>query len=161
MLNQALAVLKVSDEAAIRESFRDFEDRWSSLQSSISQSDSVSYSDDEDIGSSGIELLAEELQEIQNSINGMSVTVESEEDLYGYLEKLQILKAQVLNKKHQLNAILSKHHISPAEAEHVGGLYAVLQSLDLNLSDELDAVHTIREKFCTFNRMSTKVKWIV
>lgn len=72
---------------------------------------------------------------------------------------LQILKAQILNKRHQLNTMLSKDGVlEPQDAERIGSLLTILSGLDAKASSELDVAHTIREKFATFGRMSLKVR---
>jgi hypothetical protein len=68
------------------------------------------------------------------------------------------LKAQTLNKRHQLNTMLSKDGtLDPKDAERIGCLLTILSGLDTQISEELDVAHTIREKFATFGRMSLKV----
>ena len=93
LLNQALRVLKITDENAVRDNFADFDDRWNTLLSLVVQSESANYSDEETSPTSAtgaIGLLAEELREMQNALLNISVVVETEDDLYNYLEKLQV-----------------------------------------------------------------------
>lgn len=122
-------------------------------------------SDPETEHSIGVRLTAmdRELEEMSQVLGSMSVQVESEDDLYLYLEKLQILKAQILNKRHQLSTLLSVNEdgdrapLQPEDAERVSQMLAVISTLDSEVSEELDVAHTVREKFATFGRVSLKV----
>ena len=94
LLDQALSLLKVKDENNIRENFDNFDDRWTSLLKSVSETELENFADEE--GNISIQntltSVDQEIQEIQETLQKMSVVVESEEDLYSYLEELQVRK---------------------------------------------------------------------
>lgn len=76
---------------------------------------------------------------------------------------LKILRAQILNKRHQLNFIVSKEEsaLDPEDAERISSMLSVLSGLDAQVSEELDIAHTAREKFATFGRMALKVRQLI
>ena len=166
LLDSALRVLPVTDETYIRDNFANFEDRWLALSSVISQTEKASYIQTEADSPSvalGVRLTAmdKDVNEIKDTLESMIISVESEDDLYCYLEKLQILKAQILNKKHQLNTIKKDTQLEPKDAEKIGSLLAGLSAIDVQVTEELETAHVIREKFATFGRMALKVRQIL
>ena len=63
-----------------------------------------------------------------------------------------------MNQKYRLSTILPKDgSMDPEDAERVGQLLRTLSQVDLQVSEELEVAHVIREKFATFARMSLKV----
>jgi len=58
--------------------------------------------------------------------------------------------------------MLSKEDaVEPQDAEKIGALFTTLIDLDIQITEELECAHTMREKFATFNRMSQKVNNIL
>lgn len=147
----------------IRQNFSNFEDRWHALSSIIGQTEMVNYTHC-DVENPSVALatrlnaMDKDVSEIKEALHNMVITVESEDDLFCYLEKLQILKAQVLNKKHQLSTLKKDSLLEPKDAERIGTLLAGLSALDVKVTEELETAHVIREKFATFGRMSLKVR---
>lgn len=163
LLDSALRVLPVTDESYIRDNYANFEDRWSALSSVIIQTEKASYTQsDSDSPSVGLSVrlnaMDKDVWEIRETLQSMIITVETEDDLYCYLEKLQILKAQILNKKHQLNTIKKDTQLEPKDAERIGALLAGLSGIDVQVTEELETAHVIREKFATFGRMALKAR---
>lgn len=163
LLDSALRVLPVTDESVIRDNYANFEDRWLALSSVISQTEKASYIQSEADSPSvalavRLNAMDKDVNEIKETLESMVISVETEDDLYCYLEKLQILKAQILNKKHQLNTIKKDTELEPKDAERIGALLAGLSGIDVQVTEELETAHVIREKFATFGRMALKAR---
>jgi hypothetical protein len=92
LLEQALAMLSVQDDDKAREIFTSFDDRWRNLFKLVSETELENYGEDEDASSTQntLESVEKEMQGIQDTIQQLAVVVESEEDLYLYLETLQV-----------------------------------------------------------------------
>jgi len=93
LLDQSLRLLPVTDDSEVRENFANFDERWLSLSSSVTQTEQSNYQGDEPLPDSAKERLEsaqEELQVIKQTLESMNITVESEDELYTYLEKLQV-----------------------------------------------------------------------
>jgi hypothetical protein len=92
LLEQALAMLSVQDEEKVRENFTSFDDRWRNLVKLVSETELENYGEDEDVSSTQntLESVDKEMQGMQDTIQQLAVVVENEEDLYSYLETLQV-----------------------------------------------------------------------
>jgi hypothetical protein len=93
LLDQSLRALTVTDEKHIRETFANFDDRWSSLITAVAQTELSTYQGEETVSSSvgeRLESMGQELEQMKELMTEMIVRVETEDDLYTYLEKLQV-----------------------------------------------------------------------
>jgi len=85
--------LPVKDAEAIWANFQNFDDRWNNLHKSVSEAELENYSEGDSAHNSVESILGQvekEVQEIQATFQNTQVCVENQEDLYSYLEKLQV-----------------------------------------------------------------------
>jgi len=93
LLDQSLRALTVTDEKPIRETFANFDDRWSSLISAVAQTETSTYQGEDVVTSSvgeRLDSMDKELEDMKGFMSTMLIRVETEDDLYTYLEKLQV-----------------------------------------------------------------------
>lgn len=106
LLDQSLRTMSLTDEKHIRENFSNFDDRWSSLISAVAQTELSSYQGEEDVSdsvSARLDVMDQELKEMKSLMSDMVVHVESEDDLYTYLEKLQVNEFIIMYRNYELN----------------------------------------------------------
>jgi hypothetical protein len=97
LLDQSLRGLQVTDSPGIRANFANFDDRWNSLLSSVASTEEQSLQLQLESGGDGgdvsakLQVMGGELEDMAEIISSMRIQVESEDELYLYLEKLQVL----------------------------------------------------------------------
>lgn len=93
LLDQCMRALHVTDEPTIRGVFANFDDRWCSLVAAVASTELSSFYGEPDTESSvstRLGVMSDELSTMASELSTMLVNVDSEDDLYVYLEKLQV-----------------------------------------------------------------------
>src|SRR4051812_18220682 len=96
LLDQSVRSFPVSDEVPIRDVFGNFDDRWNSLLSIVQQTEMSSWQGDvdeygrEESLMSRLSKMGQSVQEMREVLESLSVEVVCEDDLYMYMEKLQV-----------------------------------------------------------------------
>ena len=98
LLELVLSTLSVSDETALREQHENFEERWHALLTASSQNELTL---EQETGGKGepvdetLDMVQAALTEAHETLDNLNVLIESEDDLYAFLEKMQVSRLSV------------------------------------------------------------------
>uniref|UniRef100_A0A8D8BCI2 Nesprin-1 n=2 Tax=Culex pipiens TaxID=7175 RepID=A0A8D8BCI2_CULPI len=140
--DRALSTVNVSDEPLQRQLHGQLLENWLDVSSTISQIQnniSESMKTDSTTVRDKIAFIEQELQEITTLFNNTKGVLKSQEDLYAYIEKIQMLRTRI----HLIDSELGQIALgADSNTEKISDIFGISRNISQQINEEYEAAET-------------------